>query len=204
LEITNPIEGSKLFNGTVTSTTNLIYSLQQKSTIKTVLDFRHYDLGNGTKEVSTNFQFTDHAKQMTGSICLDYSTSMNQLPKDVLSYEGENEPYIDESIKFKYGRVATSSPEALRGCLSNVIELKINGRASRSYEQISEAQAAVISPYRECKAQKDSGQFFGSNKFTPPTLQCFGAVLDQTSLRDFNATIYYKVGFRFTGLNGPG
>ena len=192
IQVSNPVEGGKLFNGTITTTTNLVYSQQEKLTFKTVLEYRYYDADNGTKDSSTKFQFNDLVKQTRGSVCLDYTSSLNQLPKDVLAYNGESEPYFTKDIQLKYGRSEAAAADT-SSCLSNVLEVKINAKASRSFEQITEAEAAVSSPYRECKAQKNSGQFFGSSKFTPPTLQCFAAVLDQTNLRAANSTIYYKV-----------
>lgn len=206
----NGTSGDKIMNGSITSTTTYNYGdqpqqqQQSKSTLKSTLDFKSIAVGiNGTNEFSTNLNFNFNGKGETkvGSLCFNMKTLMNQLPKDILAYTNENEPSVEEEIQFSYGLIPESnSNKNSQDCLANIIKLKIHGRASRSIEQITEAESVMTSPYRECADQiKNSAGAYGD--FIPPTLQCFGSALEQTSLRNLNSTIYYKVDFEFMVLS---
>jgi len=144
-----------------------------------------------TQTMNMKMEANDEISGEHGVICIKMDTSANRLPKDLLSYDGENEPTAEQRIKVSMGRVPKEeSNKEDPPCLDNHATFELVSHATRSADQKTEADSNVY-PYNVCKAEKRSRDYPGT--FVPPSAACYSAAHEQTNLRSLNVTIKYKV-----------
>lgn len=144
-----------------------------------------------TKTIKLKFQANDEISGHHGVMCIKIDTSANRFPKDLLSYEGENEPQAGIRIKIQIGKVTKEETNKEDPpCSENYAAVDVKAQVTRSFDQLAEASSNIY-PYSQCNAEKASPGFPGN--FIPPTPACHAAAYEQTSLRAINVTIDYKV-----------
>ena len=179
------------FSATLAAKLNLKYTGAKPSTMRLKWSMDVKEASINTQSVKLKMEFNDEAIEKHGIICIDIENSANRLPKDILDFEGDNEPVVEQNIHITMGKVSKDDRD--KGeltCLTNHADIKIVGTARRSVDQQIEA-GSQISPYQECRAQKTSASYPGP--FVPPSPQCFTAAAEQTNLRAGNVSITYKV-----------
>jgi hypothetical protein len=190
-----PAESSKNnFSASLFSKLNLKYTGTKPSVTRLKLNMEMKEILIDSQLVKIKLEANDEALEQHGVICIDVESTANRLPKDILDFQGENEPTVLETIHLTMGRVSKEDKDKGEApCLSNHVDIKISGKAARSADQRAEAESNT-SPYGECRSQKGSPSYPGP--FVPPSPQCFAAAQEQTNLRAGNFTISYKVGFK--------
>jgi hypothetical protein len=168
--------------------------------VKSTLNFKYggavpktrtLDLGvafakTGLEKVEVKVRLAAKGEQpdKSGVVCVDL-TSQTTKVADFFDYEGVNEPTYERTINVVWGKDAKEG-----GCPKGGPEIRLTKKAHRSQAQKDEA-ASDRWPYKQCREQKNSPKYPGT--ITPATEPCLWAAFKQTSLRESNITINYKV-----------
>lgn len=132
----------------------------------------------------------------SGIACLEIDNRLRASWEDPLAFTGQSEPSINQTISLKIGKFPAGEPNPQSSvqdlaCLNNHAEITFTGDAQRSQEQNDESVAAATAPYNLCEADKASKLWPGN--FIPPTRACEMVMMEQTSLREANLSLCYKV-----------
>lgn len=131
----------------------------------------------------------DESTGRAGVVCVDINSVASKI-SDFFDYEGVNEPSYERTINIVWGKEETAGKEGPT-CPTNAAGIKIVRLAHRSQAQKDEAQSDRW-PYKQCReAKENKARYPGS--LTPATEPCVWAAFKQTSLREANVTINYRV-----------
>jgi hypothetical protein len=138
-------------------------------------------------EVKAKVAARDEATGRSGVVCVDVNAAGSKI-SDFFDYEGTNEPTYERTINIVWGKPEGAGKEPT--CPTNAAGIKITRLAHRSQAQKDEAHSDRW-PYKQCREAKGSPRYPGP--LTPATEPCVWAAFKQTSLREANVTINYRV-----------